>query len=94
MLQLYAMDVPPVEILKWVGIVLAGGFIGYFGRYLAMLIIEKRRRKQTEQAPEAAVKDPIGNKNDLHEEAAVKLEKKRAKAESKRLKKQDKGAKS
>jgi hypothetical protein len=30
------MDI--LEILKWVGIVLAAGFIGYFGRYPAMLI--------------------------------------------------------
>jgi hypothetical protein len=85
------MDVPPAEILKWVGIVVAAGFVGYFGRYLAMLIIDKMRRKQAEQMP-TTVKDSTSNQDDLHDEAKLKLEKKRAKAESKRLKKQDKGA--
>ena len=40
------MDIKPLEILKWIGIVLAAGFIGYFGRYLAMLIIEKVHKKE------------------------------------------------
>ena len=81
-----------MEILKWVGIVLAAGFVGYFGRYLAMLIIEKRRSKRTEQMPETPVREANANQDDPHEEAALKLEKKRAKVESKRLKKQDKAA--
>ncbi|MFO7773397.1 MAG: hypothetical protein R6V59_05610 [Dehalococcoidia bacterium] len=81
-----------MEILKWVGIVLAAGFVGYFGRYLAMLIIEKRRSERTEQMPETPVREPNGDKDHLHEEAVLKLEKKRAKVESKRLKKQDKAA--
>ena len=79
-----------MEILKWIGIVLAAGFIGYLGRYMAMLIIERIRRKPTEQMPVARVKDSISSQADLLDEAVLKLEKKRAKAESKRLKKQDK----
>ena len=35
-----------MQILKWLGIVLAAGFIGYFGRYLAMLIIERMRHEK------------------------------------------------
>jgi len=85
------MDVPSLEILKWVGIVLAAGFIGYFGRYVAMLIIEKMRRKKAEQTP-TATKDSASGHDDPRAEAELKLEKKRAKAESKRLKKQDKEA--
>lgn len=81
----------PTEILKWVGIVLAAGFIGYFGRYLAMLIIHRTRRKQAEQAP-TAEKDPAGNRDDSHVEAELKVEKKRAKGDVKRSKKQDKEA--
>ena len=38
-----------LEVLKWVGIVLAAGFVGYFGRYLAMLIIERMSKKGPEQ---------------------------------------------
>ena len=84
------MDIQPLEILKWVGIVLAAGFVGYFGRHMAMLIIDRMRRKQTEQKPVSAVRDSIGSQNGLPDQAALKLEKKRGKAESKRLKKQDK----
>ena len=79
-----------MEILKWIGIVLAAGFVGYLGRYMAMLIIERIRRKQTEQMPMAGVEDSISSQDDLFDEALLKLEKKRAKAQSKRLKKQDK----
>ena len=81
----------PTEILKWVGIVLAAGFVGYFGRYLAIVIIERTRRKQAEQEPTAA-KDSAGNRHDSHGEAELKVEKKRAKAEVKRSKKQEKEA--
>jgi len=85
------MDVQPTEILKWVGIVLAAGFIGYFGRYLAMLIIHRTRRKQAQQEPTSPM-DSAGNRDDSHGEAELKVEKKRAKAEVKRSKKQDRGA--
>ena len=40
------MDIQPLDILKWVGIALAAGFIGYFGRYLAMLIIDRVHKKK------------------------------------------------
>ena len=41
----------PIDILVWVGVVLAVGFIGYFGRYLSMLIIERLRRRKPGLSP-------------------------------------------
>jgi hypothetical protein len=35
-------------IVKWVLVVLGAGFIGYFGRYLAMIIIRKMRKEKLE----------------------------------------------
>lgn len=40
------------EILKWVGIVFAAGFIGYFGRYLAQRIIARFRKDDVARARE------------------------------------------
>ena len=81
------MDV--IEILKWVGIVLAAGFVGYFGRYLAMLIIE---RVHSKKAGETAAAPPSATESvqlEIEKEKA-KIEKKKAKAEAKRLKKAQK----
>lgn len=87
-----------LEILKWVGIVLAAGFIGYFGRYLAMLIIERIRKKKAQQTPAAEpakeipasqITSPETIRLQLEEKKA-KLEKKKAKAEAKRAKKEPK----
>ena len=83
-----------IEILKWVGIALAAGFIGYFGRYLARLIIERMRRKKqasipaTDAAPEAPVKQEI-----TPEVARLEIEKQKAKAEKKKAKAKAKRAK-
>ena len=49
------MDIQPLEVLKWVGVVLAAGFIGYFGRYLAMLIIEKIHKRRPQPTATAIV---------------------------------------
>ena len=76
-----------IQILMWVGIVLAAGFIGYFGRYLAMLIIERmRRRKQTSTpATDAATKAPV--RQEITPEAArLEIEKQKARAEKKKAK--------
>jgi hypothetical protein len=77
-----------IEVLKWVGIVLTVGFIGYFGRYLAMLIIERMRKKEPQPplTPPAAQEIPPNPEIQL-EESRLKLDKKRAKTEAKRLKK-------
>jgi hypothetical protein len=85
-----------IEILKWVGIVLAAGFIGYFGRYLAMMIIERVRRKKSQEASIAdsrQEKTPQVTPETVQlekEKEKAKVEKKRAKAEAKRLKKENK----
>ena len=83
------MDNPALEVLKWIGVALAAGFIGYFGRYLAMLLIERARRKRTEQT---ATVEPSGEAPASLEErlaqTQLKTEKKRAKAEAKKAKKE------
>ena len=81
------MDINPLDILKWVGIVFAAGFIGYFGRYLSMLIIDRLHKKKSKQTPaETAGEEAISPEAAL-EESRLKLEKKKAKAEAKRLRK-------
>ena len=78
-----------LEVLKWIGIVLAAGFIGYIGRYLAGLIIDrmhKRREASPPPAPGTAQETPPSPEVQ-REEAKNKEEKKKAKAEAKRLKK-------
>ena len=73
------MDIEPLEILKWIGIVLAAGFVGYFGRYLAMMILRQTRKKESSPPPDAKVATP--------DEAQLKIEKKRAKQAVKQTKK-------
>ena len=69
------MDIQPLEILKWIGIVLAAGFVGYFGRYLAMRLLGQTQRSEKPAAP-------------VHsDEAQLKLEKKKAKLAVKQTKK-------
>ena len=77
-----------LEILKWVGIAFAAGFIGYFGRYLGMLIIERMRSKKPQQAaaPETTAQAP-STQGDVLAERKLKLEKKKTKAEAKKAKK-------
>ncbi|MBW3014174.1 hypothetical protein KY335_02930 [Candidatus Woesearchaeota archaeon] len=62
-----------VNILKWTAIVFAAGFVGYFGRYLSMQIIEKMRKKKAEEKRAMSKYD-------------YKLEKKKTKAEKKKAK--------
>ena len=82
------MDIQPLEILKWVGLVFAAGFVGYFGRYLSMLIIDRIRRKKAEQASTMQpAKELPPTQDSRAEEARLKLEKKRIKLEKKKAKK-------
>jgi hypothetical protein len=77
-----------IEVIKWIGIVLAAGFIGYFGRYLAMLIIDRMRKKQPKQSAATEPSKETSTSPEIQiEESRLKLERKRAKAEAKRLKK-------
>jgi len=81
-----------LEILKWVGVAAAAGFVGYFGRYLAMHIIERTRKGNPHPPPTTAPAKEVPASPDVRlEEARLKLEKKRAKAEAKRVKKEGEG---
>lgn len=73
-----------IEVLKWIGLVLAAGFVGYFGRYLAKWIIERMRGDKTSVAPST---DPPPDPEVRLEETKAKLEKKRVKTEAKKAKK-------
>lgn len=87
-------DVWPV--LKWVLAALAAGFVGQFGRVLAMRIIERRRistirSEQTDGLPvhreRSETDDRRTRDNAKVIKAESKLEKKRAKAAAKGAKK-------
>jgi hypothetical protein len=79
------------NVLKWVLAALAAGFVGQFGRSFALRLIERKRRER------ALAKAQTGQERELpvdlereRLEALAKIEKKRAKAEVKRLKKRPK----
>ena len=76
------MDTQPVEILKWIGIVLAAGFVGYFGRYLAMIILRQANRKETKTATSV-----ISIDTSPPDKSHIKLAKKRDKQQAKQAKK-------
>lgn len=87
----FQLSTQPLEILKWVGIVFAAGVIGYFGRYLGMLIIERAHRRKSDSSPPAEVKNVTTvSEADKAEEKKLKLEKKRLKLEKKKEKKTEK----
>ena len=79
-----------IEILKWVGVAFAAGFIGYFGRHLAMHIIDRVRKRPQPTLTAEPAKETSTSQDTRLEETKVKLEKKRAKAEAKKAKKQQK----
>jgi hypothetical protein len=80
-----------MDVLKWIGIALAAGFVGYFGRYLAMLIIARIHKRKsnldTTQEPNSEVST---SQSASFEELKLKLEKKKAKVEAKKAKKDQK----
>jgi len=73
------------NVLRWILAALAAGFIGQFGRFLAIRIIERRRRAEIERRGNAESLPYELEKTRIEE--LQKIEKKRAKAEVKRLKK-------
>jgi len=75
------------NILKWVLAALAAGFIGQFGRSYALRLIERRRKGREPSENGAAAVPPEVQMERDRLEAQAKIEKKRAKAEVKRLKK-------
>ncbi|MFH1651805.1 MAG: hypothetical protein ABID87_06890 [Chloroflexota bacterium] len=69
----------PGEVLKWVALVFAAGFVGYFGRYLGMLIIDRLRRKRDRQTAD----NPAGTGTEKKRlKAMVKQAKKAGKEKS------------
>jgi hypothetical protein len=76
------------SVLKWVLAALAAGFIGQFGRSLALHLIERRRRRRG--LPDARTDPPPPRRveaENAEADRSAKIEKKRAKAEVKRAKK-------
>jgi hypothetical protein len=74
-----------LEVLKWIGIALAAGFVGYFGRYPAKILLEKiygTRKTTPEKVPEKP-----------EDSGQIELEKKRLKVEKKAAKQAAKAAK-
>ena len=80
-----------MDVLKWVGVALAAGFVGYFGRYLAMQIIEKVHKKKSQPSPTPKpppAKEATLSQDTILEQIKLKVEKKKAKTEAKKAKKE------
>ena len=78
-----------LEVLKWTGIALAAGFVGYFGRFPAKILIVKisgHRKNSPEKPPTRDVDDTSVAELKNHR----KIEKKKAKNATKTAKKTDK----
>lgn len=71
-----------MQIIKWTAIVFAAGFIGYFGRYLSMQVIDQMRRKKAAENKDEQ-KRPMGKYEYKLEKRKAKAEKKKAKARKK-----------
>ena len=78
-----------LEVIKWIGIALAAGFVGYFGRIPARMLLDKITGKSKQPSERTASADA--------EDASVvelkirqKIEKKKAKQAAKIAKKTDK----
>jgi hypothetical protein len=67
-----------MDLLKWVGLVFAAGFIGYFGKSLAKKILKGKSKETTPQPSDSQLAD---------EKNQYKLEKKRLKQHQKAEKK-------
>ena len=78
-----------LEILKWIGIALAAGFVGYFGRYPAKVLI-KRITGNTQSVSEKVPEGERDNGQTALMKSRQKIEKKKAKQAAKLVKKADK----
>ncbi|GEM_PF-4899185 len=79
-----------VEIGKWILLVLAAGFVGQFGKSLALVLLEKRKARKKSEAASDSSQPPQSFPERPDPKAwkkKAKLEKKRLKAEAKRAKK-------
>ena len=77
-----------LDILMWVGLALAAGFIGYFGRYPAKMLLEIILKKQSPPADDAGTaKESPTTPAERLVQSQLKLEKKQTKQEVKKTKK-------
>lgn len=77
------------DVLKWVLAALAAGFVGQFGRSLAVRIIRRRRRDQVQEAG-ASARGGVSPEVEIERvrlDAMTKMQKKEAKAAVKKAKK-------
>ena len=74
------------DVLKWVLAVLAAGFVGQFGRSLALRIIERKRARRENHAMRGSEEKSV-EEDDKRLRAQQKIEKKRAKRALKESKK-------
>jgi len=77
------------NVLKWVLLVLVAGFVGQFGKALAMRLIERRKQSGADTEPPPRPLSEEAELERVRRAAEAKIEKKRAKAEVKRAKKAD-----
>jgi len=77
------------DVLKWVLIALAAGFVGQFGRSLSLWIIRRRKRDQA-RATGVSARGSVSPEVKIERtrlDAMAKVEKKKAKAAVKKRKK-------
>lgn len=75
------------DVLKWVLAALAAGFIGQFGRSLALRIINRRRKNKQQENKQHANDIEIEKEKTKRLRTIAKIDKKRAKSEHKTSKK-------
>jgi len=80
------------DVLKWVLLVLAAGFVGQFGRSLALKLIERRRRDRTGSDSDSSPHPLLEEMEESRLGTRAKIEKKTIKAKLKRAKKTGKRA--
>ena len=66
-----------LEVLKWIGIALAAGFVGYFGRYPAKMLFDKITGVNKTPPEKVSAKDEGERQLEL-EKSRLKIEKKAA----------------
>lgn len=81
------------EVLTWAALVFAAGFIGFFGKYLGRLILDRFHRGKPPGGQEAAPRAPVPQAppaDSREGKLFKKAEKNRLKAEKKQAKKDSK----
>jgi len=76
-----------LDILLWIGLALAAGFIGYFGRYPAKILLDKILKKKSLPDDTGLPRDLPTTPEERVARSQLKVEKKKAKQEVKKAKK-------